>query len=199
MQAGDRGEGRRSLTLSFSGGQYCRGVKRSLVSGRSDLTRVGALFPVAGLLFADARWAYEDDAGHRVVVDALHVPPLANGALRSRQLGIAVPAAPLARSTDGLQRFTNIDGKPLGFCQVIHNRLRPPSGIVPPSLETRSPFQTRLRRPDVILRCDYRSHSRRLSEGQERLIGRNRTRIRGPTHYNRVLRQNRVKLVRPSL
>src|SRR5262249_17302853 len=65
------------------------------------------------------------------VIDALHIPTRPDGALRSGQLYVAVPAAPLAVGADGPQRFGDIDRKHFRNFFIAQSYPQPPSGIVP--------------------------------------------------------------------
>ena len=87
----------------------------SPILSRLGRARAQDLFPMDCGLSAEAGRTDQDDARHRVIVDALHVPPLANGALCFGQLGIAVPAAAFAGGADGFQRFVDVNGKLLGL------------------------------------------------------------------------------------
>ena len=101
-------------------------MKRLPIHGGIDSAPVDGLVAVRWCLLPQAGRTHQDDAGHRVIIATPYIPSLTDSASRFGQLGIAVPAAALARCADRFQRFTNIDGKPPSFCQVAHNLLRPP-------------------------------------------------------------------------
>src|SRR5947207_9763118 len=81
----------------------------------------------------------QDDAGDGILFDASDVPAGADGALRTRQLQVAVPAAAPTVGADGPQRLADIDRKPFRNFLIVPPYLRPPSSIVPPL--TRTPLR----------------------------------------------------------
>ena len=82
--------------------------------------RIGGSVQFLGL----ALRADQDDAGHALSLNSLHIPTSPDGFLRARQAMVAVPAAPFARRANGMECTRDVQRDPLRCFQCAQIHLR---------------------------------------------------------------------------
>lgn len=84
--------------------------------------------------------ADQDDVGYRLILNPLHIPAFAQGVALWRQFDVAIPAAPLARGADSVQRGANVNRQPLQNGHAIQLNLPFPQSLFNNSSKFRVQF-----------------------------------------------------------
>src|SRR5439155_514306 len=104
---------------------------------------------------------------YRLALSNPHLSGAISNMVDEKQMreNVAVPAPSFAVGTNGLQRFRDVDRKPFGNSFIVQPYLRPPSGIVPPSLGIPLPYGAPVLQLPVVFRLGCRARTQHLPAG----------------------------------